>query len=83
MISEITTIVSNKDHYQKTGFHIVHIVSSLVVVVFCCCPFHLPIPGVLVFDDKDIHLQATYIWVKVGLIQGKTPIPRPQVRVAS
>lgn len=21
-------------------------------------------PGVLVFDNKDIHLQATYIWVK-------------------
>ena len=24
-------------------------------------------PGVLVFDNKDIHLQATYIWVKAGV----------------
>eukprot|EP00931_Biecheleriopsis_adriatica_P097950 TRINITY_DN7183_c0_g1_i1.p1 TRINITY_DN7183_c0_g1~~TRINITY_DN7183_c0_g1_i1.p1 ORF type:complete len:7010 (+),score=1122.12 TRINITY_DN7183_c0_g1_i1:2657-21031(+) len=29
----------------------------------------LSVEGVLVFDDKDIHLQATYIWVKGGTFE--------------
>jgi len=29
----------------------------------------LTVEGVLVFDDKDIHLQATYIWVKGGTME--------------
>ncbi|CAL1172079.1 unnamed protein product [Cladocopium goreaui] len=29
----------------------------------------LTVEGVLVFDNKDIHLQATYIWVKGGTME--------------